>query len=117
MGRNSQQGARDSRGDRTSARCALVAITDSLPGYARLSADGIRGLVIESSRRGIETILANETLYDYAARQPDARQFKGRIPAYAIALPQDGGNVVVRHAMRGGALGRTGSDLFLPPTR
>jgi hypothetical protein len=39
------------------------------------------------------------------------------MPAYAISLPQNGGNVVVRHAMRGGALGKTGSDLFFPPTR
>jgi len=39
------------------------------------------------------------------------------MPAYAISLPNGGGDVVVRHAMRGGALGRTGSDLFFPPTR
>lgn len=94
-----------------------MAFTDSLPGYARLSGKGVRGLTIESSRSGIEEILSKETLYDYAARQPDARTFKGRVPAYAIALPHGGGDVVVRHAMRGGALGRTGSDLFFPPTR
>lgn len=89
----------------------------SLPGYARISGDGIRGLAIESSRLGVEEILGKETLYEFAARQPDARKFKGRMPAYAISLPQNGGDVVVRHAMRGGALGRTGSDLFFPPTR
>ncbi|HUQ47593.1 MAG TPA: lipopolysaccharide kinase InaA family protein, partial [Gemmatimonadaceae bacterium] len=77
----------------------------------------VRGLAIESSRPGIEEILATETLYEYAARQPDARMFKGRAPAYAISLPKDGGDVVVRHAMRGGALGKTKSDLFFPPTR
>lgn len=89
----------------------------SLPGYARISGDGVRGLAIESSRAGIEEILAKETLYQYAARQPDAPHFKGRAPAYAISLPQGGGDVVIRHAMRGGALGKTGSDLFFPPTR
>ena len=94
-----------------------MALTDSLPGYFRLSGDGIRGLAIESSRSAIDSILATETLYDYAARQPDARKFRGRMPAYAISLPNGGGDVVVRHAMRGGALGRTGSDLFFPPTR
>lgn len=94
-----------------------MAFIETLPGYARLKAEGIRGLVIESSRAGLESILATETLYDYAARQPEARKFKGRMPAYAIALPLDGGDVVVRHAMRGGALGVTGTDLFFPPTR
>lgn len=94
-----------------------MVIRASLPGYARISGDGVRGLAIESSRPGVEEILAQATLYDYAARQPDARAFKGRIPAYAISLPQGGGDVVVRHAMRGGALGKTGSDLFFPPTR
>lgn len=94
-----------------------MALRASLPGYARLSGEGVRGLAIESSRLGVEEILAKETLYEYAARQPGARAFKGRVPAYAISLPQDGGDVVVRHAMRGGALGKTGSDLFFPPTR
>jgi len=94
-----------------------VAITDSLPGYVRLNGEGVRGLAIESSRSGVQSILDTGTLYDYAAKQPDARKFKGRMPAYAISLPNGGGDVVVRHAMRGGALGRTGSDLFFPPTR
>lgn len=92
-------------------------IRASLPGYARITGDGVRGLAIESSRPGVEQILASGTLYDYAAHQPGARAFRGRLPAYAISLPQNGGDVVVRHAMRGGALGKTGSDLFFPPTR
>lgn len=94
-----------------------MAITDSLPGYVRLDGDGVRGLAIERSRSGVQSILESGTLYDYAATQPNAREFRGRIPAYAISLPNGGGDVVVRHAMRGGALGRTGSDLFFPPTR
>lgn len=94
-----------------------MAIRASLPGYARISGPGVRGLAIESSRSGIEEILAKETLYEFAARQPDARKFRGRVPAFAVSLPQGGGDVVVRHAMRGGALGKTGSDLFFPPTR
>ncbi len=94
-----------------------MAIHTSLPGYARVSGNGVRGLAIESSRAGIEEILSKGTLYDYAARQTGARKFRGRVPAYAISLPQNGGDVVIRHAMRGGALGKTGSDLFFPPTR
>jgi len=94
-----------------------MSIVDTLPGYARLAGEGMRGLVVEGSRRGVESILAKETLYEYAARQPFAREFRGRVPAYGITLPEEGGDVVVRHATRGGALARTGSDLFLPPTR
>ncbi len=94
-----------------------MALTESLPGYARLKSQGVRGLVIEGSRAGVETILLTETLYEFAARQPGARKFTGRMPAYAITLPNGGADVVVRHSMRGGALARTGSDLFLPPTR
>ncbi len=94
-----------------------MAIAETLPGYVRLSRNGIRGLVLESSRAGVESALSSGTLYEFAARQPDARRFTGRIPAYGITLPDGGADVVVRHSVRGGALARTGSDLFLPPTR
>lgn len=94
-----------------------MALSVSMPGYARIKVDGARGLVIEGCQDEVEAILATETLYDYAARQPDARRFKGRAPVYGVILGESCGNVVVRHAMRGGLLGRTGSDLFFPPTR
>ncbi len=89
----------------------------SLPGYARLTAPGASGIVLESCRGAIEAILANETLYDFAARQPTARRFAGRAPVYAVGLPDGCGDVVIRRSMRGGALARLGTDLFLPPTR
>jgi Lipopolysaccharide kinase (Kdo/WaaP) family len=88
-----------------------------LPGYARLTAAGARGIVLESCRSAIESILANETLYDFAARQPAARRFAGRTPVYVIELPDGCGDAVVRRSMRGGALARLGTDLFFPPTR
>lgn len=94
-----------------------MAIADNLPGYARVTGDGVRGLVVESSRRGLESVLEAGTLYDFASKQPSARKFTGRVPAYAVTLPQGGADVVVRHSVRGGMLARTGSDLFLPPTR
>ena len=94
-----------------------MAIRLPMPGYARVDSNGARGLVVEGCLEAIRTILAGETLYAYAARQPDVRSFKGRAPAYAISLGNGCGDVVVRHSMRGGALARTGSDLFLPPTR
>ena len=94
-----------------------MAVTVSMPGYARFRVQGARGLVVEGCKAVLESILANETLYEYARRQPDARQFRGRTIAYGITLGGPCGSVVIRHAMRGGLLGRTGSDLFLPPTR
>lgn len=94
-----------------------MAINVSIPGYARFRVNGARGLVVESCKPALESILESETLYEYARRQPDARHFRGRAIAYGITLGDGCGNVVVRHAMRGGLLGRTGSDLFLPPTR
>ena len=94
-----------------------MAITVSMPGYARFKVSGARGLVVESCQASLESILASETLYEYASRQPDARKFKGRATAYGISLGMGCGDVVVRHAMRGGLLGKTGTDLFFPPTR
>jgi hypothetical protein len=87
-----------------------------LPGYARLDAGGARGIVLESCKGTFESILASETLYAFASRQPDARRFTGRAPVYAIEFPEYG-NVVVRRSMRGGALARLRTDLFFPPTR
>ena len=93
-----------------------MTIALSMPGYAKVKIGAARGLVSEPCVRAVESILSTETLYRYASRQPDARSFKGRAPAYAVMLGECG-SVVVRHAMRGGLLGKTGSDLFLPPTR
>jgi hypothetical protein len=94
-----------------------MAITVSMPGYAKIRVKGARGLVVETCKAELEQILGSETLYAYAGRQADARKFKGRATAFGISLGTGCGNVVVRHAMRGGLLGKTGSDLFLPPTR
>lgn len=94
-----------------------MAITLSIPGYSRFRVNGARGLVMEGCQAALESVLSRETLYDYARRQPDARQFRGRATAYGVSLGNGCGQVVVRHSMRGGLLGRTGSDLFFPPTR
>jgi len=94
-----------------------VAVTVSVPGYARFKLKDARGLVLETCRSALESILAISTLYEYASKQADARRYRGRATAYGVSLANGCGNVVVRHAMRGGILGRTGSDLFFPPTR
>lgn len=89
----------------------------TLPGYARITTQRARGIALESCRVAIESILANETLYEFAARQPDARTFQGRATVYGVDLPDNCGHVVVRRSMRGGWLASLNTDLFLPPTR
>ena len=90
-----------------------------LPGYARLETPGASGFVLETCQSALLSILAGgkETLWDFAARQPGARKFTGRATVYTLSLPNDCGDAVVRRSMRGGALARLKTDLFLPPTR
>ena len=88
-----------------------------LPGYARISGPGARGVVLESCKRALERILEKESVYEFASRQERARKLEGRAPVYAVELPDDCGRAVVRRSMRGGALARFNTDLFLPPTR
>ena len=89
----------------------------TLPGYERLTSPRARGIALENCRGVLESILANETVYDFAARQPYARKFAGRATVYAIELPGGCGPAVVRRSMRGGLLAGLNTDLFLPPTR
>ena len=90
-----------------------------LPGYARLETPGAAGFVLETCQSALLSILAGgqETLWDFAARQPGARKFTGRATVYTLSLPNGCGDAVVRRSMRGGALARLNADLFLPPTR
>ncbi len=88
-----------------------------LQGYARIQSPRARGIALESCRSALESILANETVYDFAERQPGVRRFTGRAPVYAFELPEGSGDAVVRRSMRGGALSKLHTDLFLPPTR
>lgn len=88
-----------------------------IPSYETVRAGGARAMVTARCSQAIRQILEDETLYEYAARQPDARVMVGRAPVFAIALPGGCGNVVVRHSMRGGWAAKLSSDLFILPTR
>jgi hypothetical protein len=90
-----------------------------LPGYVRLETPGAAGFVLETCQSALLSILTDsrETLWDFAARQPGARRFAGRTTVYTLSLPNGCGDAVVRRSMRGGALARLNTDLFLPPTR
>jgi tRNA A-37 threonylcarbamoyl transferase component Bud32 len=57
------------------------------------------------------------TLHEYAARHHSARLLHGRGAAYAVALPQSGIRVVVRHNRHGGVFAGITGDRFLSPTR
>jgi 3-deoxy-D-manno-octulosonic acid kinase len=61
--------------------------------------------------------VATGTLYDWASAHPDRRSFTGRLPAFAVPVPDGGPVVVVRRAHHGGLLGPLRRDLFFPPTR
>lgn len=57
------------------------------------------------------------TIHEFASRQPQARELRGRGPVYAVTLPHSTLRVVVRHNRRGGLLAPLLGDRFLSPTR
>jgi hypothetical protein len=89
----------------------------SIPSYERFAVGGARVVATRGCSGSIRTVLENEALYDYAARQPDAVPLIGRAPVFAVNLPGSCGRVVVRHNMRGGWVAKISKDLFVLPTR
>jgi len=65
----------------------------------------------------VREALTAGTLYDYARRHPKARTLRGRSDVYAVPLPGDVEQVVVRHNTHGGFFASITRDLFRPPTR
>jgi hypothetical protein len=89
----------------------------SIPSYERFTVGGARVVASRGCSSSIRTVLENERLYDYAARQADAVPLVGRAPVFAVNLPGSCGRVVVRHNMRGGWVAKISKDLFVLPTR
>ncbi|MGH7652443.1 MAG: lipopolysaccharide kinase InaA family protein [Gemmatimonadaceae bacterium] len=89
----------------------------SIPSYERFAVGRARVVATHACAASIRTVLGNERLYDYAARQPDAVPLVGRAPVFAIDLPGGCGRVVVRHNMRGGWMAKLSDDVFVFPTR
>lgn len=92
------------------------------PGYTRLDEPGAllvaRADVADSIRAMYRSAPADApTLHGYASRVASARGMPGRDTAYAIALPNDGRSIVVRHNRHGGLLRGLTGDLFLGATR
>lgn len=59
----------------------------------------------------------HDTLYDWAAEQPQPRAMRGRAPVYVATLPTCDIPVVVRHGWHGGLLAPITADRFRRPTR
>jgi hypothetical protein len=60
--------------------------------------------------------LAAGTLYKYAESHPRVRSLRGRGVVYAVPLPGDVEDVVIRHNRHGGLLAPVTGDLFRTPT-
>ena len=89
----------------------------SIPSYERFEVSGARVVATMTCSASIRSVLENEPLYEYAARQPDAVPLIGRAPVFVVNLPGSCGRVVVRHNMRGGWMAKVSKDLFVLPTR
>ena len=89
----------------------------STPSYERFEVAGSRVVAAKACSASIREVLEKESLYEYAARQPDAVPLVGRAPVFAVNLPGSCGRAVVRHNMRGGWMAKLSKDLFVLPTR
>ena len=85
--------------------------------YSRFHAGTAHVIAHESCVDWAKSILPQQSLYEWAASQPDHRDLGGRVPAYSVLIPGQERRVVVRHSHHGGLLGRLQGDLFLPPRR
>lgn len=85
-------------------------------GYRRL--EGISPLAVAQERfaDAITQIRRDGSLYDWAARHPQRREYRGRAAVYSAPLPNDGPRVVVRHAWHGGLFAPLLRDWWIPPT-
>ena len=83
------------------------------PGYSELRIGDAHAIVREGAlafvSRAVET---HGSLYDYAARRPDARALKGRGTLYLIPGPGEG-RWVVRRLLHGGLLAPLTGERFL----
>ncbi|MGH8659341.1 MAG: hypothetical protein ACREV4_12945, partial [Gammaproteobacteria bacterium] len=101
-------------------------VTAGSPAFAARAPDGyirfrLRGVDVVVRREHTdsvrEAIALSHTLYEYAARHLGRCRIQGRVPAYAVTLPDGTTRVVVRHSQHGGLLAGITGDRFLAPTR
>jgi hypothetical protein len=87
-----------------------------IPGYVHRRLDRIRLIAMESCAPLLERLLERGTLYELAAQVPGAFVLQGRMPVYVVTLPEDCGEVAVRHSARGGFMAKLTRDRFFLPT-
>ncbi len=96
------------------ARAALSTVVDTQT--QRVGATEV--VAVPSVITPLATLLAtHDSLYDWAAGQPQPRALRGRAPVFVAALPDNGPTVVVRHAWHGGFLAPITADRFRRPSR
>ena len=88
-----------------------------IDGYDRFKVGNARVIALQACADEVRAAMKDGSLYDFARNHPEARLLMGRVPAYAIRLGPVAGDVVVRHATRGGMVAKVASDQYLPPTR
>lgn len=78
-----------------------------------------RGEIVAHHRilHDLAEALGERTMYEWAAAHPERREMQGRLPTYAVPLPDQSAHIVVRHSHHGGLLAPLLRDLFPPPTR
>lgn len=88
-----------------------------IEGYDRFKVGSARVVALEACADEVREAMKDGSLYEYARNHPEARTLMGRVPAYAVRLGAISGDVVVRHATRGGLVAKYVKDLFVAPTR
>jgi len=88
-----------------------------IPAYESFELPGAYVIAKSACAQTLRSVLERGPLYEFAAQQPGAREFSGRAPVFSIPLSDGCGQVVVRHATRGGLMSRISKDVFLRPTR
>ncbi len=87
------------------------------PGYVPFRVGDVDGMCLASLLRSLTRALGEGTLYDYAAHHPLSRQLAGRGIAYAVPLPDDAADVVIRRSRHGGLLSPLTGERFVGATR
>jgi len=85
--------------------------------FSRFRVGAAHAVAHASCELWVRAVLEKETLYLWAARHSERRSLPGRVPAFAVPLPNEDRRVVIRHGQHGGLLGPLLGDVFLPPTR
>lgn len=88
-----------------------------IEGYDRFKVGDARVIALEACADEVRDAMKDGSLYDFARNHPEARALMGRVPAYAIRLGTIAGDVVVRHATRGGLVSKFVNDRYVAPTR